>query len=164
MKNKFYLSLGNRSRGCMVRVIAQRQSIAQVCGPFSLHTDRFMNAIAAHKHELERLIRDLSGDMAFSEINFVALVDAYITRLDANCPDISACVNPPLARINGELNMEPTLTQNCALYYVQHRPPKRRAALFREFRAAARKQALLSYSPHATNFSIGYRRHRDNGR
>jgi hypothetical protein len=49
-----------------------------------------MNAIAAHKHELERLISDLSGDIAFSEVNFVALLDAYITRLDANCPDISA--------------------------------------------------------------------------
>jgi hypothetical protein len=122
-----------------------------------------MNAISAHRHELERLISDLSGDIAFSEINFVALVDAYITRLDANCPDISACVSPPLARLDGELNMEPTLTQNCALYYVQHRPAKRRA-LFREFRAAARKQALLSYSPHATSFSVGYRRRWDNGR
>ena len=123
-----------------------------------------MNSISAHKHELERLISDLSGDIAFSEINFVALVDAYITRLDANCPDISAYVTPPLARISGELNMEPTLTQNCALYYVQHRPLKRRAALFREFRAATRKQALLSYSPHVTTFSLSYRRHRDNGR
>jgi hypothetical protein len=123
-----------------------------------------MNAIAAHKHELERLIIDLSGDIAFSGINFVALVDAYITRLDTNCSDISVRVSPSAARINGELNMEPTLTQNCALYYVQHRSPKRRAELFREFRAAAQKQALRSYSPHATNFSVGYRRHRDNGR
>jgi hypothetical protein len=123
-----------------------------------------MNTISAHKHELERLISDLSGDIAFSEISFVALVDAYITRLDVNCPDISACVSPPLARIDGELNMEPTLTQNCALYYAQHRPPKRRTALFREFRDAARKQVLLSYSPHATSFSVGYRRRRDNGR
>jgi len=60
--------------------------------------------------------------------------------------------------------MEPTLTQNCALYYLQNRTPKRRAALSREFRAAARKQALLSDSPYATNFSGVYRRHRDNGR
>ena len=60
-----------------------------------------MNAISAHKHELERLFIDLSGDIAFSEISFVALVDAYITRLDANCPDISACVNPPPAQIDG---------------------------------------------------------------
>jgi hypothetical protein len=123
-----------------------------------------MNSIAAHRHELERLLEDLSGDIAFSEINFLALVDAYITRLDTNCSDISASVNPPPARINGELNMEPTLTQNCALYYAQHRTPKRRAALFREFRAAARKRALLSHSPYATNFSGGYRHHRDNGR
>jgi hypothetical protein len=59
-----------------------------------------MNAIAAHRHELERLLIDLSGDIAFSEINFVALLDAYISRLDANCPDINACVNPSPARIN----------------------------------------------------------------
>jgi hypothetical protein len=35
--------------------------------------------------------------------------------------------------------MEPTLTQNCALYYAQYKSSKRRAALFRKFRAAARK-------------------------
>jgi len=37
--------------------------------------------------------------------------------------------------------MEPTLTQNCALYYAQHTTSDRRAALFKRFRAAARKQA-----------------------
>ena len=37
--------------------------------------------------------------------------------------------------------METTLTQNCALYYAQHKTSKRRAAFFRRFRAAARKQA-----------------------
>jgi hypothetical protein len=30
-------------------------------------------------------------------------MDAYITRLDTNCSDISARVNPPQAQINGEL-------------------------------------------------------------
>ena len=62
-----------------------------------------MNAIAAHRHELERLLKDLSGDIAFSEINFVTSVDAYITRLDTNFPDISAGVNPSQRDINGEL-------------------------------------------------------------
>jgi hypothetical protein len=38
------------------------------------------------------------------------------------------------------INMEPTLTQNCALYYAQHKTSKRRATLFKRFRAAARKQ------------------------
>jgi hypothetical protein len=37
--------------------------------------------------------------------------------------------------------MELTLTQNCALYYVQHKTSKWRAALFQRFRAAACKQA-----------------------
>ena len=123
-----------------------------------------MNTIAAHKHELERLLEDLSGDIAFSEINFLALVDAYITRLDTNCSDISARVNPSPARINGELNMEPTLTQNCALYYTQHKTSERGATFSRKFRAAVRKRALLSHSPRATNFSGVYRHHRDNGR
>ena len=37
--------------------------------------------------------------------------------------------------------MEPTLTQNCALYYVQHKTSKGRATLFQRFRAGDRKQA-----------------------
>ena len=62
-----------------------------------------MNAISAHKDELEKLFEDLSGDIAVSGITFVALVNAYIARLDANCSDISARVNPPPAQIDGEL-------------------------------------------------------------
>jgi hypothetical protein len=148
----------------MIGLIAQCQSIAQVCGPFLCTQNSIMNAIAAHKHELERLIEDLSGDIASSEISFLALVDAYITRLDANCSDTGARVSPSPARINGELNMEPTLTQNCALYYAQHKTSERGATFFRKFRAAARKRALLSHSPYATSFSGVYRHHRGNGR
>jgi hypothetical protein len=62
-----------------------------------------MNAIAAHKDELKKLLENLSGDIAVSEITFVALLDAYITRLDANCPDVRASVNPPLGQIKEEL-------------------------------------------------------------
>jgi len=62
-----------------------------------------MNAIAAHKHELERLLVNLSHNTAVSGMGFVVLVDAYITRLDTNCSDISARVNPPPAQIKGEL-------------------------------------------------------------
>ncbi len=123
-----------------------------------------MNAIAAHKHELERLLEDLSGDLAFPKINFLALVDAYITRLDTNCSDVSARVNPSPARINRELNMEPTLTQNCALYYAQHKTTERGSTFSRRFRAAARKREILSHSLYATSFSGVYRQHRDNGR
>jgi hypothetical protein len=36
--------------------------------------------------------------------------------------------------------MEPILTRNCALYYAQHKTSKRRATLFKRFRAVARKQ------------------------
>jgi hypothetical protein len=122
-----------------------------------------MNAIAAHKHELERLLKDLSGNIAFSKINFLVLVDAYITRLDANCPDISLRVNLSRAQINRRSNMDPTLTQNCALYYAQHKTSKPRATFFQRFRTAASQQALLSDSPHATTFSGIYRRERDRG-
>ena len=63
-----------------------------------------MNAIAAHKDELEKLLENLSGDIAVSKITFVALLDAYITRLDENCSDISARVNLPSAQTKGELD------------------------------------------------------------
>jgi hypothetical protein len=62
-----------------------------------------MNAIAAHKDELERLLEDLSSDRVVSGIMFVALVNAYISRLDTKCSDIRASVNPPPAQIDGEL-------------------------------------------------------------
>ena len=124
-----------------------------------------MNAIDAHKDELERLLENLSSDLAVSATTFVALVDAYITRLDANCPDISARVVPPPARINGELNMEPTLTQNCALYYAQHRTSKPRYTFFERFRAAVRKQGsdthrLLTHGKRSRRLRL----YRDNGR
>jgi hypothetical protein len=62
-----------------------------------------MNAISAHKDELGKLLEELSGDSAVSGITFVALVNAYISRLDTNCSDISASVNPPPVQIDGEL-------------------------------------------------------------
>ena len=62
-----------------------------------------MNAIAARKDELKKLLENLSGDTAGSGIGFGAFLDAYITRLDTNRSDISARVNPPPAQINGEL-------------------------------------------------------------
>ena len=61
--------------------------------------------------------------------------------------------------------MEPTLTQNCALYYAQHKTSKGRAALFKKFRAAARKQApdvrqQLTFG----DLFIVPQLHKDNGR
>ena len=123
-----------------------------------------MNAIAAHKDELKKLFENLSGDITVSQITFVALVDAYITRVDANCSDINVRVNPPPAQVRGT-KMEPTLTQNCALYHAQHKTSERGATFFRRFRAAARNQTPETYQQltHGTRF----RRlpfHRDNGR
>jgi hypothetical protein len=124
-----------------------------------------MNAIAAHKDELEKLLENLSGDIAVSGITFVALLDAYITRLDANCSDISARVRPPPAQINGELHMEPTLTQNCALYFVQHKTSKPRIALFQRFRVAVSRRGLATrrqLTKHELFRHLPL--HRDNGR
>jgi hypothetical protein len=39
---------------------------------------------------------------AVSGMGFVALLDAYITRLDTNCSDISAPVDPLPTRLSGE--------------------------------------------------------------
>jgi hypothetical protein len=124
-----------------------------------------MNAFAAHKSELEKLLENLSGDIAASGLTFVALVDEYITRLDANCPDINARVNSRPALITRRINMEPTLTQNCALYYAQHKASKRRVSFFQRFRAAARRQApdthrLLPRDDRSTRRAL----YRDNGR
>ena len=62
-----------------------------------------MNLVAAHKDELEKLFENLSGDTAISGVTFMASLEAYIARLDTNCSDISARINPPRAQINGEL-------------------------------------------------------------
>jgi hypothetical protein len=105
-----------------------------------LSAHSIMNATAAHKHELEQLLENLSGDIAVSPITFVALVNAYITRLDANCRHISAYDRQALVNVNRRSNTEPTLTQNCAVYYAQHKTSKRDAIFFQGFRAAAHKR------------------------
>ena len=61
--------------------------------------------------------------------------------------------------------MEPTLTQDYALYYAQHKTSKRRARLFKKFRAAARNQGpdvrqQLTFG----DLFVVPRLHQDNGR
>jgi len=61
--------------------------------------------------------------------------------------------------------MEPTLTQNCALYYAQHRTSKGRAALFKKFRAAAHKWGPdVRRQLTSGDLFIVPRVHQDNGR
>ena len=62
-----------------------------------------MNATAAHKHELEKLLEDLSSERVVSGITFVEWVDAYIARLHTNCSDISARVTLAPAQTDSEL-------------------------------------------------------------
>jgi hypothetical protein len=64
-----------------------------------------------------------------------------------------------------KINMEPTLTQNCALYYAQHKTSKGRAALFRKLRAAARKRRPdFRRQLTSGDLFIAARLHQDNGR
>jgi len=87
-----------------------------------------MNAIAAHKDELEKLLEDLSSERVVSGITLMALVDAYITRLDTNCPDISARVNPPPAQTDGGLtygaNIDSKLRALLCATQLQHGGPR----------------------------------------
>jgi len=43
--------------------------------------------------------------------------------------------------------MEPTVTQNSALYFAQHKNSKQRAALFQRLRFRARKQRVAPKEP-----------------
>ncbi len=99
-----------------------------------------MNAIDAHKDELESLLVNLARDAGVSRTDFVALLDAYIKRLDKKLHRRQSTRRFGAATNRRKTNMEPTLTQNCALYYAQHTIPRHRPALFRRFRAAARSQ------------------------
>ena len=61
--------------------------------------------------------------------------------------------------------MEPTITQNSALYFAQHKVSKRRAALFRRLGIAARKQGPdVRQQLTSGELFIGERLHQDNGR
>jgi hypothetical protein len=99
-----------------------------------------MNAIDAHKDELESLLVNLVRDAGVSRTDFGALLDAYIKRLDKKLHRRQSTRRFGAATNRRRTNMEPTLTQNCALYYAQHTIPRHRPALFRRFRAAARSQ------------------------
>ena len=123
-----------------------------------------MNAIDAHKDELERLLVNLLHDTAVSGMAFVALLDTYITRLDTKLLDCQRKHRYGSGTNKGRIETELTLTQNCALYYAQHTAPKRRAALFRTFRTAANKQAPFTH-PQITRHGLSKRLplHRDNG-
>jgi len=59
------------------------------------------------------------------------------------------------------MSLQPTITQNSALYFAQRKLSKRRATLFRKFRVASDSQpADARYQ----RFGIVQRLHHDNGR
>jgi hypothetical protein len=62
------------------------------------------------------------------------------------------------------MNMQPTLTQNSALYFAQHKASKRRAALFRPFHIAAKKDRLGARQLTFGDAYIVRGLHRNNGR
>jgi hypothetical protein len=71
----------------------------------------------------------------------------------------------PTSANKWRINMEPTLTQNYALYYAQHKTSKGRAALFKKLRAAARKRTsdVRRQLIFGESF-IASRLHKENGR
>ena len=60
--------------------------------------------------------------------------------------------------------MEPTITQNSALYFARHKVSKRRAALFRQLSIAASKQGPVQQQPISGDLFMVQRLHEDNGR
>jgi len=60
--------------------------------------------------------------------------------------------------------MQPTLTQNGALYPVQHKISKRRSAFFRQMRAAGRNQSPDLRRQTLVDSSFAGQFHQDNGR
>jgi hypothetical protein len=124
-----------------------------------------MNAIAAHKDELEKLLEDLSSDRGGLRDSFrgvpACLNNAPRYELLRHQRPRQSAASANKRRIN----MEPTLTQNCALYYAQHKTSKGRAALFKKFRAAARKRRPdVRRQLTSGDLFIVPRLHRDNGR
>jgi len=105
-----------------------------------------MNAIDAHKDELESLLVNLARDAGVSRTDFGALLDAYIKRLDKKLHRRQSTRRFGAATNRRRTKMEPTLTQNCALDYAQHTIPRHRPALFRKFRAAILRARFLTIS------------------
>jgi hypothetical protein len=120
---------------------------------------------AAHKDELEKLLEDLSSDRDGLRDRFRGVAACLhkaprYELLRHQRPRQSAA-----SANKRRINMEPTLTQNCALYYAQHKTSKGRAALFKKFRAAARKRRPdVRRQLTSADLFIIPRLHRDNGR
>jgi len=62
------------------------------------------------------------------------------------------------------MNMESTITQNGALYFLQHKVSKRRAAFFRRYNIAARNEPSDVGQLTFGGAHIARRLYRDNGR
>jgi hypothetical protein len=78
---------------------------------------------------------------AVSGMGFVALLDAYITRLDTNCSDISAPVDPLPARISGESTWNQHRLRTARFTMRDIGTSKRCRVSPKKFRATAWKQA-----------------------
>jgi hypothetical protein len=124
-----------------------------------------MNAIAAHKDELKKTARGFVARQSGLRDRFRGVPGCL-----HNAPryELLRHQRPRQSAASANkrrINMEPTLTQNCALYYAQHKTSKRRAALFRKFRAAACKQGPdVRRQLTSGDLFIVPRLHQDNGR
>jgi hypothetical protein len=124
-----------------------------------------MNAIAAHQDELEKLLEDFVERQSGLRDRFRGAPGCLH---DAPRHELLRLQRPrqSVASANKRrINMEPTLTQNCALYYAQHKASKARAALFRKFRTAARtRRPDVRRELTSGDLFIVPRLHCDNGR
>ena len=124
-----------------------------------------MNPVAAHKYELKKLLENLSGDTAVSGITFVGVPGCLYRAPRYELLRHQGTRQSAASANKRRITMEPTLTQNCALYYAQHKTSKGRATLFKKFRAAARKQgADVRQQLTFGDLFVVPRLHKDNGR
>jgi hypothetical protein len=97
-----------------------------------------MNAIAAHKDELEKLPDDFAERKSGLRDSVPGCLHSASRQ---ELPRHQGPLHSAAIANQRRINVQPTLTRNCALYYAQHKASKGRATLFRKFRAAARKAA-----------------------
>jgi hypothetical protein len=87
------ISLGNRQAGCIFGNQSQRQSIAQVCGPFPLHNQQLhMTSISAKQNPFENLGSATDWMASF--------LDFQISKLEERREDIDAGMESKLPETN----------------------------------------------------------------
>ena len=100
-----------------------------------------MNAVTVHKHELQRLLAHLSRDRLVLRVTFVALLDAYVARLEVKCLDLRARVSIPRQRKEmHDRHLQSTSMRGRLRYNAQDVTSEKRAVHSGRFSAMGRNQ------------------------